>query len=114
MIPQVSHHLLFCATAQKANCCNPNEGLESWNTLKMIIKALNLEDPKRPEGIVLRSKVDCLRICHSGPILLIWPEGIWYKEVSPERIEVIVKRHILKGQPVLPWILKSTPLKIYP
>jgi (2Fe-2S) ferredoxin len=40
--------------------------------------------------VVLRTKADCLRICAGGPILLIWPEGIAYGGVSPERIERII------------------------
>ncbi|KGG15556.1 Ferredoxin [Prochlorococcus sp. MIT 0602] len=59
----------------------------------------------------MRSKVDCLRICNSGPILLIWPEGIWYQNVSPSRIEVIIKSHIIEGIPIKEWIFKETPLK---
>ncbi len=110
MNKQISYHLLLCAAPQKQSCCNPSEGIKSWNKLKHILHSLNLEDPTRPEGMVLRSKVDCLRVCHSGPILLIWPEGIWYKEVSPERIEKIITEHILKGKPITQWILKETPL----
>ena len=110
MVQHISHHLLLCAPPKAEGCCQQVEGDRSWNQLKAILKALNLEDPQRPEGIVLRSKVDCLRICHSGPILLIWPEGIWYKKVSPSRIETIVRNHIIKGEPILQWILKETPL----
>ena len=61
-----------------------------WKKLKELIKELNLENHQRPEGIVLRSKVDCLRVCKEGPILLVWPDGIWYREVTPEKIEVII------------------------
>ncbi len=113
MLQQVSHHLLLCATPNKQKCCNSIEGIKSWEKLKFILKTLRLEDPSRSEGIVLRSKVDCLRICHSGPILLIWPEGIWYKQVSPERIESIVRKHIIKGEPIAHWILKETPMNNY-
>ena len=52
-----------------------------------MVKELDLEDVERPQGVVLRSKVDCLRICSDGPILLIWPDGIWYGGVTPERTE---------------------------
>ncbi len=110
--PTIAHHLLLCATSQKSLCCDPYESIESWKKLKGLIQELNLEDPKHPKGIVLRSKVDCLRVCKSGPILLIWPEGIWYKNVSPHRIEVILKQHILLGKPVKEWILKRTSMKI--
>ena len=109
---QISHHLLLCATPQKESCCNPTEGIKSWQRLKYLLKELNLEDPTRPEGIVLRSKVDCLRVCNEGPILLIWPDGVWYKNVTSEKIEEIVREHIVRGNPLGKWILKKTPLTV--
>ena len=59
----ISHHLLLCATASKAKCCDPTVGAASWDRLKQLVKQLGLEDPGRAAGIVLRSKADCLRIC---------------------------------------------------
>ena len=109
MSSQVSHHLLLCATSKKGQCCNPVIGEASWNELKQLLKQLKLDNPNRPEGVVLRSKVDCLRICKEGPILLIWPEGIWYREVTPERIKIIVHSHIIKGKPLNDWIIQKTP-----
>ena len=66
-------------------------GQASWDTLKRLVREWGLEDPARPQGIVLRTKADCLRICTEGPVLLIWPEGIVYGGVSPERIEQILR-----------------------
>ncbi|WP_413744131.1 (2Fe-2S) ferredoxin domain-containing protein [Synechococcus sp. MIT S9451] len=108
--PRISHHLLLCATPTKAKCCDPELGLKSWDALKRLIRELDLENPQRPEGMVLRSKVDCLRICEQGPILLIWPDGIWYREVTPERIETILREHVVRGRPCQQWMLKRTPL----
>ncbi|MGA0022101.1 MAG: (2Fe-2S) ferredoxin domain-containing protein, partial [Vulcanococcus sp.] len=56
-----------------------------------------------------RTKADCLRICAEGPVLLIWPEGIVYGGVTPERIEQILKEHVIGGQPIEPWIMKRMP-----
>ena len=109
----VSHHILLCATAQKANCCAPSLGSTTWDRLKKLLKELDLEDPKRPQGIVLRSKVDCLRVCKKGPILLIWPDGIWYGEVTPNRLERIIRDHIIKGLPKEDWIIKRTPQSVF-
>ena len=106
----ISHHLLLCATSKKSLCCKYEDGKNSWEHLKKIIQELNLENPKRPQGIVLRSKVDCLRVCDQGPILLIWPDGIWYKKVSPKLIDLIVNEHILNGNPINDFIIKRTPL----
>ncbi len=108
---RVSHHLLLCATSTKSLCCNPKNGIKSWEKLKRTLQELNLEDPKRAEGIVLRSKVDCLRVCSEGPILLIWPEGTWYHKVTPNLIELIVKEHIIRGEPINEFIFKRMILK---
>ncbi len=74
-----------------------------------MVKELGLEKPDRPEGVVLRSKADCLRICERGPILLIWPEGIWYSDVTPNKIQVILNEHIINQNPVQKWIHRETP-----
>ena len=107
----ISHHLLLCATPSKALCCpDPAIGAASWDVLKRLVRELGLEDPARPEGIVLRTKADCLRLCAGGPILLIWPEGTVYGGVSSERIEPILREHVIGGQPIEPWIIRRLPL----
>jgi (2Fe-2S) ferredoxin len=106
-VPLVSHHLLLCATPSKPLCCpDPALGAASWDTLKRLVRELGLEDPARPQGIVLRSKADCLRICAEGPVLLIWPEGVIYGGVSPARMERIVRDHVIGGTPIQDWILR--------
>jgi (2Fe-2S) ferredoxin len=104
----IAHHLLLCATPTN-NLCSPADpavGLASWERLKALVRELELEKPGRPGGIVLRNKADCLRICAGGPVLLIWPEGIVYGGVTPERIERIVVEHVVGGQPIDAWIVK--------
>lgn len=106
---RISHHLLLCATPTKAKCCAPQDGAATWDALKRLVREHGLEDPQRAGGVVLRSKVDCLRVCVTGPVLLVWPDGIWYGEVSPERLERIVLEHVVQGKPCREWILKQTP-----
>lgn len=108
-MPSVAHHLLLCATPTKALCCDPALGVASWSRLKELVRSLGLEDPTRPEGVVLRTKADCLRVCQGGPILLIWPEGVFYGGVTPERVERIVREHIVAGKPIDDWIIGRQP-----
>ncbi|MBM5797081.1 MAG: (2Fe-2S) ferredoxin domain-containing protein [Cyanobacteria bacterium M_surface_7_m2_040] len=109
---QVSHHLLLCATPTKALCC-PDQalGAASWETLKRLVRELGLEDPTRPGGVVLRNKADCLRICTDGPVLLIWPEGIVYGGVTADRVERIVREHVIGGRAIEAWIVRRYSLQ---
>ena len=112
---RIAHHLLLCATPTKALCCpDPAVGAASWDTLKRLVREWGLEDRARPEGLVLRTKADCLRLCAEGPILLIWPEGIVYGGVTPERIEPILRQHILAGKPIDGWIRQRYALTARP
>ena len=113
--PLIQHHLLLCATPAKALCCpDPAVGIASWEALKRGVRELGLEDPSRPEGIVLRTKADCLRICAEGPVLLIWPEGIVYGGVTAARIERILREHVISGSSIEEWIVKRMPFSPTP
>ena len=102
----ISHHLLLCATPTKALCCpDPELGAASWARLKQLVRELGLENPAREQGIVLRTKADCLRICAEGPILLIWPDGVIYGGVTAERIERIMREHVIGGVPIETWVV---------
>ena len=112
--PLISHHLLLCATPIKAKCCDAEVGAQSWEALKQGVRALDLESPERPQGIVLRTKADCLRVCEQGPVLLVWPDGIWYAEATADRIRTIVEEHIVHKRPIHDWIFQTTPFQREP
>ncbi len=44
--------------------------------------------------------VDCLGVCQGGPILVVYPDGIWYHHVDEAALEQIYHEHILHGRPV--------------
>lgn len=103
-VSSVRQHLLLC-TAGK--CASVEQANESWNYLKKRIRELNLMDV---ESGVYRSKVDCLRICRQGPIMLSYPDGTWYHSCTPEVIETILQEHVLNGNPVTKYAFANTQL----
>ncbi len=52
-----------------------------------------------PAGVEIQT-VKCLGQCGSGPMVMILPQEIWYSQVQPSEVEVIVQQHLGKGEPV--------------
>jgi len=42
----------------------------------------------------------CLDQCGHGPMVVVYPEAVWYWRVRPEDVEEIVREHLLGGRPV--------------
>ncbi|HEV7868789.1 MAG TPA: hypothetical protein VGO90_13965 [Chthoniobacteraceae bacterium] len=92
-VPRAQRHLFLCIGP---DCCRAREGELLWDFVKKRLKDTGVR--------AMRTKAGCFRICVNGPWLVVYPDGIWYREVTPARFERILQQHLIGGDPVREWI----------
>ncbi len=103
-VGKIIRHLFVCTGP---DCATAEEGEETWSYVKHRMKELNLAGPTGP---AYRTRCKCLRICTGGPISVVYPEGTWYRNVTPKNAERIIQEHIIRGKVVEDLCFARNPL----
>lgn len=92
------HHVFFC-TNQRAPgemCCNSHGAQAMRDYCKSKVKAMG----GKIAGKVRINNAGCLDRCAQGPVIVVYPEAVWYTYVDQEDIDEIVESHLAQGKVV--------------
>ena len=92
------YHVFLCVNQRDDGrpCCADLGAADMRAFMKARIKALGLNGP----GKVRINTAGCMDRCAEGPVMVIYPEGIWYRYLDREDIEEIIQRHLIGGERV--------------
>ncbi len=92
------YHIFVCtssrANGQQKGFCHTKDGVGVVESFLEEISDRGLS------GEVMVSNTGCLAICEKGPIVIVYPDNVWYGSVTPADVEEIVSVHIEEGQVV--------------
>jgi (2Fe-2S) ferredoxin len=90
------HHVFFCLNQRdegKASCSD-HDAQGGHAHCKARIKAAGIAGP----GGVRVNQAGCLDRCAGGPVLVVYPEAVWYTYVDQHDVDEIVDSHLLNGR----------------
>ena len=92
------HHVFFCLNERSNGeaCCAHQGAQQAFDHCKASVKAAGLAGP----GGARINKAGCLDRCAGGPVMVVYPEAVWYTFVDKADIDEIVETHLKKGQVV--------------
>jgi len=90
-------HLFFCCNqrAEGETCCNNHGASEMLAYAKDQAKTLKIDGNR-----IRLNKSGCLGRCDLGPLIVVYPEGVWYTYIDQSDIDEILNEHLLHGRVV--------------
>lgn len=97
-LPQVYRHHVFACHTQRPpghprGSCGQAGGGPLWERLGKTIEAQGLAD-------VGFTASGCLGFCGAGPLMVVYPDGVWYQPKTNEDVDAIVESHLKQDKRV--------------
>lgn len=92
------YHIFVCtssrANGQQKGFCHTKEGVDVMSRFMEEI------DERGIGGEVFLSNTGCFGICEKGPVVVVYPDNVWYGSVTLDDVTEILDSHIEGGTPV--------------
>ena len=90
------YHVFICLNQREngEDCCMPKGAEAAFDYMKAKVKTLGLAG----EGKVRINRAGCLDRCGMGPVMVVYPQAVWYTFVVESDIDEIIESHLQQGK----------------
>ncbi len=92
------HHVFFCTNQREPGeaCCADFDARSMRDYVKARTKELGIHG----EGHIRINIAGCLGRCELGPVVVVYPEEVWYTYVDKDDLDEIIEEHLVHGRVV--------------
>jgi (2Fe-2S) ferredoxin len=92
------HHVFFCLNRRDDGgpCCSDKGAEDMFDYAKKKAKSLGLHGKEKSRI----NRAGCFDRCSEGPVIVVYPEAVWYTYVDKEDIDEIIESHLINGKVV--------------
>ncbi len=88
-------HIFVCTSSRMTGVakgfCHTKGALEIIQKFSEKLEEEDITD-------VMISNTGCFGICEKGPIVVVYPDNVWYGTVTADDVDEIVEKHIMNGE----------------
>ena len=84
--------------------CTSSHSMQVIKQLEESLKEYKIDD-------ILIVKTGCFGLCALGPIMIVYPEGAFYAQMTPEHVKTVVEKHLVKGGDIVKDLLYQGTVK---
>lgn len=90
-------HVFFCVNQREdgRDCCGNHGAQKARDYVKKKVKELDISTRKNKIRI---NTAGCMDRCDEGPVIVVYPEGIWYTYVDKSDLDEIIEDHLKHGR----------------
>lgn len=81
------HHILMC----QGSSCSEHDSRDVFEAMRKSVKKEGLDERVRITG------TGCMLRCSQSPTVVVYPEGVWYQNMTPDAAKRLVKEHLIQG-----------------
>ncbi|MDQ6989647.1 MAG: (2Fe-2S) ferredoxin domain-containing protein [Mariprofundaceae bacterium] len=94
----MSEKLVIAPYQRHAILCTGKSCGEQVGLLKFFKKRIEEEGLAQGDTSVRVNRAGCLGVCAQGPIMVVYPEGVWYSDLDEAKMEQIIQGHLKGGE----------------